>query len=203
MAKKDLYEVLGVDEKATSDDLKRARRRKARQTHPDKPGGDHDEMAEINHAFDVLSNPQRRMLYDQTGEDAGPARNADAEMRQVLLQAFTMALDEDAPMVLIRARQLLRSRRDEIKKATSEAKSKAETLKARREKIIVTEGENVFHMIIDQRLSMLAGAVAGNERIIAVFDAALEALKGYTSTEEVTLDLGMFNSFHITFKPGL
>ena len=57
------YEVLGVDQKATTDDIKRAYRRLASQHHPDK-GGDKNKFQEIQAAYDTLSDPQRRQQHD-------------------------------------------------------------------------------------------------------------------------------------------
>lgn len=64
----DLYDILGVDRGVTPDDLKRAYRRKARESHPD-AGGDEEQFKQVNHAYEVLSDPQRRARYDQFGDD--------------------------------------------------------------------------------------------------------------------------------------
>lgn len=55
----DLYELLGVARDASEDDLKRAYRRQARAHHPD-AGGDEETFKRITHAYQVLSDPQRR-----------------------------------------------------------------------------------------------------------------------------------------------
>jgi DnaJ family protein A protein 2 len=69
-----LYDLLGVDKSADADTLKKAFRRKALTEHPDK-GGDNDRFRKINEAYNVLSDPQRRAYYDQTGKipTEGPA----------------------------------------------------------------------------------------------------------------------------------
>lgn len=68
----DLYAVLGLDRGASADEIKRAYRRKARTVHPD-VGGDEDEFKAVTHAYEVLSDPQRKARYDQFGDD-GTAR---------------------------------------------------------------------------------------------------------------------------------
>jgi len=68
---RDLYRVLSVERNASDDDLRRAYRRLALRFHPDKnsePGAD-AAFKRIAHAFQTLSNPDRRRLYDQTGID--------------------------------------------------------------------------------------------------------------------------------------
>ena len=74
MAKKDYYEVLGVDKNADDAAIKRAYRQLAKKNHPDVNPGDKDaeeRFKEINEAYQVLSNPQKRAQYDQFGHD-GP-----------------------------------------------------------------------------------------------------------------------------------
>ncbi|HSK68903.1 MAG TPA: molecular chaperone DnaJ [Candidatus Limnocylindria bacterium] len=73
--KRDYYEVLGVDRKAGQDDIKRAYRKLAKESHPDLHPNDKTAEArfkEINEAHEVLSDPQKRATYDQYGMDGPP-----------------------------------------------------------------------------------------------------------------------------------
>lgn len=73
--KRDFYEVLGVDKKATADEIKKAYRKKAIQYHPDRNPGDkeaEEKFKEAAEAYDVLSNPDKRARYDQYGPSMGP-----------------------------------------------------------------------------------------------------------------------------------
>ena len=67
MSKRDYYEVLGVSKSASADEIKKAFRRLAVQHHPDKEGGDEAKFKEINEAYDVLKDSQKRQRYDQFG----------------------------------------------------------------------------------------------------------------------------------------
>jgi molecular chaperone DnaJ len=68
-AKRDYYEVLGVQRGASQDEIKKAFRSLARKLHPDvnrEPGAE-DQIKEINEAYEVLSDPEKRTLYDRFG----------------------------------------------------------------------------------------------------------------------------------------
>lgn len=67
MSKRDYYEVLGVSKSASADEIKKAFRRLAVQYHPDKEGGSEEKFKEINEAYDVLKDAQKRQRYDQFG----------------------------------------------------------------------------------------------------------------------------------------
>jgi molecular chaperone DnaJ len=64
---KDYYSTLGVGKGASDDDIKRAFHKLAHQHHPDKTGGDDKKFKEINEAYQVLSDKQKRRQYDQFG----------------------------------------------------------------------------------------------------------------------------------------
>lgn len=73
MAGKDYYAALGVSKTATEKEIKKAYRRLARKYHPDVNPGDkaaEEKFKLISEANDVLSNPEKRKLYDEFGEDA-------------------------------------------------------------------------------------------------------------------------------------
>jgi molecular chaperone DnaJ len=71
MAKKDYYEILGVEKSSSKDELKKAFHKLAHKYHPDKNKGDDKMFKEVNEAYQVLSDDQKRAQYDQFGSE-GP-----------------------------------------------------------------------------------------------------------------------------------
>ena len=70
MSKRDYYEILGVDRNADESELKKAYRKKAMKYHPDRNNGDtgsEEKFKEINEAYEVLSDKEKRNMYDQFG----------------------------------------------------------------------------------------------------------------------------------------
>lgn len=68
---KDYYSILGVTRSASADELKRAYRKLALQFHPDKPTGNEEKFKEINEAYQVLGDQEKRAHYDRFGTAEG------------------------------------------------------------------------------------------------------------------------------------
>lgn len=66
---KDYYKILGVEKNASQDDIKKAFRKLAHKHHPDKKGGDEAKFKEVNEAFQVVGDENKRKQYDQFGAD--------------------------------------------------------------------------------------------------------------------------------------
>src|SRR2546425_5127642 len=81
MAKEDFYKILGVKRDAKPEEIKKAYRRLARKYHPDVNPGDkaaEDRFKQMSEAFDILSDPKKRKVYDRFGQYSDNLANAAA-----------------------------------------------------------------------------------------------------------------------------
>jgi curved DNA-binding protein CbpA len=76
-----LYEILGVSPDASASEIKAAYRRGAKAHHPD-VGGDARQFEEVQRAYSILSDPERRARYDSTGVDDDQAAAAQDQLAQ-------------------------------------------------------------------------------------------------------------------------
>jgi curved DNA-binding protein len=85
MRGKDYYKILGVEKTATADELRKAYRKLAMKFHPDRNAGDkaaEDRFKEINEAYAVLSDPEKRKQYDTVGADGFGQRYSQEDIFQ-------------------------------------------------------------------------------------------------------------------------
>lgn len=85
MKYRDYYEILGVDKKASQDEIKKAYRKLAKKYHPDAHPGDkaaEEKFKEANEAYEVLGNEEKRKKYDQFGSEGQFRNGADFDPSQ-------------------------------------------------------------------------------------------------------------------------
>lgn len=126
----DPYEKLGICRTATPGEIKAQYRYMAKLCHPDK-GGDPAEFAEVQRAYDVLSDPTKREKYDRTGhiEDTVPD-NADAAAANLITGLLGHILSEDIdPLrydVIAAMRQIVENKIAEVERPLAKLRRAAE-----------------------------------------------------------------------------
>lgn len=185
-----LYATLGIKPTATPEQIKAAYRKKSRENHPDH-GGSTEAMAAVNDAYAVLSDPERRAIYDQTGATfKGPT--LDEQATAALAQVFDSCLAEEGDIVA-----LVRSAFDQgISEASAERQrmaAKLRKLEKRRGLVINTTGENLFQILLEGKIDQITKMRNQFEQQIEVAKAALRLLESYRFTGEVELPTTMTN----------
>ncbi len=176
------YEQLGVDRNATPDQIKRAYRSKARNAHPDK-GGSASEFAPIAAAYEVLMDPERRLLYDTTGTDT--KRPIEMEIQNTLLRAFSQALSyPDCEEIVEAVRGAIEHEVDAIPDEIKRLNRRKDKLVTRRQKISSTS-VNLVHMVIDGEIQSIDASLLVLEHKAEVMAGCLEALDSYTEEPEI------------------
>jgi molecular chaperone DnaJ len=97
MAKRDYYEVLGLSRNATQDEIKKAYKKLAFEYHPDRNPGNpeaEERFKEINEAYQVLSNPEKRAQYDSFGHMSSEGFFSDTDFARSFNDLFENLFDE-------------------------------------------------------------------------------------------------------------
>ena len=118
------YNVLGVAKNASADNIKKAYRKKAMQTHPDK-GGNEDTFKQVSAAYDVLSDPAKKAAYN-----ASPMASANASQRAAA-NAAQRAAANAVQRAAANAAQRAAANAAQRAAANAEKRAAAETMEAR------------------------------------------------------------------------
>jgi curved DNA-binding protein CbpA len=176
----DHYDTLGVAKDATQEEIKKARNKKAREHHPDKHGGDTSKMAEVNKAYDVLSDPLKRERYDN-GEDDPKEFDISAHAFGVMRGFFEKVASRVPPKYVFEAltEELQNGKTSadtKIKGVNKKLKLLVEMRQSVRTKPGVEKKENHFDILLDSVEHTLREEITNAERAKAVFQRALDLM---------------------------
>jgi curved DNA-binding protein CbpA len=189
----DLYAILGLPRDAPRMAIRKAYRDLAKTKHPD-AGGSEAEFELVKLAHDVLTDPERRALYDSSGRIENKA-----DMNAAALGVIAAALDQilqhpgfgPQTAIVDCVRQKLKEQRASFEQNIAQAKAdigKTDHLlgrfKKRRKKDEPDDDRNVFEMTLRGRKAAIERAILNFETQAKLADDALEMIKGYTFTPE-------------------
>lgn len=179
------YDVLGVAQTATLDEIKKGYKRMAGKHHPDRPGGDARAMVVVNKAYETLSDPRKREYYDLNGEEAPRQAPIETQALQTIYNIILQLSDQvEDNFDFVEALTFnLKANRHNI--AASEAKFRAAIRKAERQRKMIRckkkdqEANNLLIRVFDQKLALLKEKLEGIPAGVAIADKCLEILADY------------------------
>lgn len=157
---KDPWKTLGVPKGADAAALKKAKRQKQRALHPDRAGGDGKAMAEVNQAYDILSDPERLARFQREGRDQPmpPDPERLAAQRVMAIAAVFLANESSHGGLLAFVRRQLNDELVRVKQAASMiARHQGSVTRARKRLSLKGEGNDFLDGLFEQRLAELAG----------------------------------------------
>lgn len=174
------YDELEVPTDATERDIKKAYKRSAAKHHPDKSTGDTKKFQVIKLAYDVLSDPQRRAKFDETGEVDTNKKGDPIEER--LTQLFTSIINDESFTgdIIDNAVDIVNKALGDLMVAIDKAQSKIDKLEKRLGRVTVSDGDNMFEIILSSNIGQLKSQVGNMTSEQVTMKGVLEQLKLYT-----------------------
>ena len=178
-----LYKVLALAKTATAEEIKAAFKRLAGKHHPDK-GGNKVEFQEIQHAYAVLSNPKRKQIYDNTGEDK-QGIDPMGEARSNLGMMFTSVIQQDQKGDIIAIVEKLIDHN--ISRGTAELadlKSKRESLQKKLGRIVNKDQSsgNLYEGILHSQIGEIKVNIEKIEHFCEICSKMRDLLESYEDT---------------------
>lgn len=186
-----LYERLEIDKTATDEDIKKAFREAAKKHHPD-AGGKPDDFRAIQEAYDVLSDPEKRKGYDETGFWGAAFQYSVPE--QEIIAIFNSAFANEMGAFSSRSTQdPVSFIKKQIAEKITVGHQNQETLDKKKEFILKlkqrikrkkeAQGRDIFGRHIESLAASIDKAKEQNARSIGVFESAIKILDAYERGE--------------------
>lgn len=198
---RDYHKILGVDEKATQAEIKKAYQRKANKMHPDK-GGDKDEFQKLQQAYSVLSDQKKRAEYEETGDvkqDVSVEMQAYSEIAAVFSQII------DAYKSSIRRIDIVAKAVELINKSIGEHKQEIKTHESRIDAfeklkpLMVKDSKGIFSNVCDMKIEQVRSTIEKLNNNIEVGEKMKEILKEFKYNKEVQEAIGSIRGFDLSF----
>ena len=177
-----LYDTLNVDPNADKDQIKKAFRKRAQETHPDQ-GGDEEAFHQVAKAYDVMKDDERRKKYDETGDtedkvQQDPVEKATAELFRTMVNQgdFSGDIIQSAIGFVIREQQALDSN-------LGKNNQKKRAFEKQLGRVCVNDDEiNLFEGNLQQVITALSVGIAKETERRMLLDSVLERLAAYEDT---------------------
>ncbi len=180
-----LYEDLGVEKGAPSEEIKRAYRKQAQKAHPDKPGGDVAKFRALTRAYEVLSDDARRAHYDTHGVYGQQDRKGILTQRMALLFINLVERSPDGVDLFVVMREHLAQGKAQTEasiRTNEQSIAKYERVKKRVKK--AGGGENLFSAMLDGQIAHFKRGIENGKTEVENFTEMVKMLEGYSCSSE-------------------
>jgi len=190
----DLYRLLGIKRGASKAEVRKAYRRKAKVSHPDK-GGSAEAFSALATAHDVLSDERRRERYDATGEIvATKPDNADVAAIEIIAQKLGLIIHSEHDVSALGIGEMIEQAiREDIARRQAgiadhnRAIERAARLRAR-VKRKADGADNMLARVLDWHERSAKDLIKKSEEAVSSMERALAILDGYSFIEDLTAD---------------
>jgi DnaJ-class molecular chaperone len=190
MRKKTLYEDLEIDKDATPETIKKAFRKKAKQTHPDN-GGKSDEFRAIAKAYNILSDEEKRKRYDN-GENPDNINQSNKQERvlNIVFSIFNHIVDQNIDLVhhnlFDLMRQSIRANQQNFKSEKNRNQNNIERYNNILGRIKKKDKSALFIQLLDDKIKGCNAIIIQLDDNISMCDGALKLIKECEYETEAT-----------------
>lgn len=169
----DLYDVLGVDNNATSEQIKKAYKKLANKFHPDKERGDEETFKRINQAYETLIDPVKRQSYDITGIYEGTdALHVKSARESIELAVFNIINQNEAHIEYVDIVQTIKQNIHNDKMASNQNEEKISKAITRLNKNKERATGNLVISAFNKQIKAQEDALTQNSNNLKVLDIA-------------------------------
>ncbi|ACM29738.1 J domain-containing protein [Agrobacterium rhizogenes] len=178
----DPYDILGVGRDASDEQIKAAYRKRAKGAHPDS-GGDAEAFGRLKKAHELLLDPVRRKVFDDTGYDVELTDAVDLQALVAIEKLITdMVLDEREPGTFDPVAHMRACLLEEIRKANfskSELERHSDRIRLHLDRLGKRPGKDVVGHMLRARIKAIATAIGETDAKIGATERACDMLDGY------------------------
>ena len=186
------YQILDLSEDATPEQIEKAYKRAASKHHPDKNIGNEAEASErfkeVKEAYECLSDPERRKIYDETGDSSVETENPAEDLFVHLLNEITEHF-ETSVEALAKCRHVIEEMIDECAERKLEADRKVIRMQSMIQALRFRgKGTNWLEAILNDKIQKLQGERAELDSATIAAKGVWEMLKEYEATDRPAAD---------------
>jgi curved DNA-binding protein CbpA len=206
------YEILGVSKDADGATIKRARQKKAKALHPDRNKDPRavQAMSEVNAAYDMLMDADRRAHYDRTGEFTGARVTTDEEeARKLIFQMFLEALQAPGRVNVPRyAERKMKGMMVELVRQRGQFEKQRDKLQRMLPEVETDDPVNLYEQLVANQIAMLTQKLDSMVVDARRLELAIEIVRRYRSgvveqAGPVTLDIAQMFAEQLRRARGL